>query len=73
MRHSKRELERAVDDLDPTADYDGPSKIVINDYVVPTDWDGGESDDGEKRLASRTRITRDAVGDWHTEREDFDS
>ncbi|WP_058828117.1 hypothetical protein [Haloferax sp. Q22] len=68
-RKSKRELERALDQLYPDA-ADGPTEIVIQDYVVPTDW--GDDPDAEKRLESRTRLTRDAVGKWHTEREDVD-
>ena len=68
-RPSKRELERALEKIDPDAG-DGPTEIVIHDYVVPTDW--GDDGDAEKRLETRTRITRDAAGEWHTEREDVD-
>lgn len=72
-RPSRRELERALDQLDPDA-ADGPTEIVINDYVVPTGWSDEKSDDGdaEKRLESRTRLTRDAAREWHTKREDVD-
>lgn len=70
MRHSKRELERAVDDLDPTAGYDGPSEIVIRERVVSSDWSGVD-DSGEARAVSRLRVYRDAGGEWHTEEEDL--
>lgn len=65
-RRSKRELERALEDLDPTAGHDGPTEIVIRETVVPSDWNG-EDGDAEARSVSQLRVYRDAGGEWHTE------
>jgi hypothetical protein len=68
-RRSKRELERAVEDLDPVDDYDGPTEILITHHEVPTDW-GDEARDvdvGEGPIVSQERIWRDETGEWHNE------
>lgn len=63
-RKSKRELERAVEQLGPQTDYDGPEEIVIRDEVVGTDWDRGDLKPNERR-GSVKRIYRED-GEWHS-------
>lgn len=46
-RRSKRELERAVDDLGEEAGVDMDTPIVIRETVVGTEWSGGELEPGE--------------------------
>lgn len=74
-RKSKRELERAVEDLNPDRDYDGPDEIVIRRYVVPTGWSEDQSDEGKSgcegptkdpQLEQALRMYREG-GDWHAE------
>lgn len=68
-RRSKRELERALEDLqgDDVGDYDGPEEITIRHHRVGTDRDDSSLDEGEEELEASKRIWRDDAGEWHSE------
>lgn len=74
-RKSRREIERALERIDPRADPPGPTEIVIDEYVVSTGWgeDGDAEDAGEEIHESRTRMWCDDAGEWHSEEVDVDA
>lgn len=46
-RKSKRELERAVEDLGGGDEDDSPTKIVLRRQVIKTGWSGDGDDYGD--------------------------
>lgn len=65
-RKSKRELERAVDEL-TSETTDEPMEIVITKRLVETD----HPTDYEGSSVSQTRVWRDEDGEWHSESVDL--
>lgn len=64
-RKSKREIERAVDELADEVTGE-PIEIVITERVVATDHDSEYEEDS----VEQTRVWRDETGEWHSERVD---
>ena len=64
-RRSKRELERALGDLEGNGGAD--EVFVITDHVVETPHPAEV-----KETVRKTRMWHDDLGDWHTEEIDVD-
>lgn len=59
-RPSKRELERAVDDLDG-GDGDAPPEIVIRNRVLKTGWSDGRGEYADAAVGDVVEETEDVI------------